>query len=1478
MALSTTIDDLRYSDHYGVLNSSLSFVDENFSISEIDDPVDLTCTDELLNDPFDDNSDTESNNDIIEHQSNNYRFVHRRFFVRFITRLSRIWNIAIRQANRVRFFDATLEFPPDVLINCFWVGKQAPVLELMKNNPLIFQKPCLLKWSEYHFFPWDLRFLNQQYLNLLIPSPTSTYIDPTDDSTKKYQHFYIAALEYMPQQFIMDIEWLEDYTDACEFCDSPLSIAADERVQKICYFFTVEYWPKYLMQHDDGNGCDCIPYCYISCGSRQKSDTKMKRSYHVVFRCSGNCSFKDFEHMKSYAEILCHDIKTKSDRLPHDLIYTKAGYGDSRTDSIIDIGVYTRNRVFRLIGSHKDTKTTVSMQPLTNYTIIDTPPNADDFSLHCHAYVDHNTVRRLYKPLDESKKLTTEQRRIRVHCPRNSHARVVNNGPIPLQGANVRDEVIEYTENIFRNVFSYPTAMVRCTVDQLGHARYSVIIPSHEKVCISRVLDHVLAKGNPQNFIIKGGEYYYNWYRVSRALAYFFKDDENTGYAEWQKFSGWADRGRSNLSQWQSSMKNVIENNRTFDLYVEMRFILITAKVITENVSARTLLDEIFMQNAIGTETSYPCICSTFDQPLAHNKFHVTLRIANDGDIFATCYGDSHGYLATRALPKTKYLGNYLLFSQANINRRFYMNTRYVEQGLPENFMTGVLQRFADQADFKEDILIKSNMGTGKTYLLNSLINLPSDKSVLIVTNRQALADALYHRMKDYIPGLQHYQEVIASGSKQWQSIPESNRRIVVQLDSLPRVTSLGVFTSTGFGSVQARESRAWDVVAFEESESLCNYMSSETLFKQRRSVCTLFSDVIARCKLLMVMDAHLNIRTMEFLRLVRPNPSSRTLIQNLSSPLARRQINCYSKETFSSQMIYSLRQGKRIAVISNSRTKIEVFRRIILKFFPDIALKAYTSNSTIADKQEIGVCNREWTKYTVVMWSPFISSGVDFSVDHFDVAFVYIVSNSSPAREVHQQSCRVRQLKDNMVFVYIDSKCSSLSEKSYQTTEELVNAMRDAFVDGVVFAGSRFPRLLNSDIVHDFHKGYWSVDDPLTMLIFHNYFEYYRSSKNMREEYRRLALQQGDTWAGQALVDIDELRLVSKNDLIEIEAEVQKTFVDSVSDGVVRPLEELRNESLDLPKGDHIKTELAYYYNLQNVKNRLIIEELTQPSVQQCAVKFYLFCLASMTNASDAQLYFNRLDRHILRLAETNDPVSGEVDGMVEEREWTYLPGWHHMKLAFRIFDHSARSFMQIYPIKQIIECFNIFEFRLGDGYIKNLLQQFRSSSNQPRNIARFVRMVLPVIEYLPNQPDIPPRTLLPEPCTDDKNYRPAFKDEVFRSMSAGDIDGIAPLSDLEVYYCRVARLLMQRCIRFFGLKPRKTDFNNKRKVYQLMAYHIFDQNNDSRLFPFTRPDMNFEEEVPRPRTTPRTGRRSTSMIDMLIESANSSDTDNEM
>ena len=391
-----------------------------------------------------------------------------------------------------------------------------------------------------------------------------------------------------------------------------------------------------------------------------------------------------------------------------------------------------------------------------------------------------------------------------------------------------------------------------------------------------------------------------------------------------------------------------------------------------------------------------------------------------DGVVFCGCFG------AECAKKKKVILGSLLVKSPLE-------DSNYAEQvnepklTINKNNKVNELMNEFIKNDNKKVVCIKSRCGTGKTHTMCEYINkyiteIKPDARILMISTRQSYARAMCYDMKTkHNTHLINYLDYKEEGNDINELKNES--RICISLESLHYVL---------------KDWKPYDIVIFDESESICRHIFSTTIKGGELRTYGHLQDLINYSKKVFVLDADLGNASMKLMAKV---PSSKfTLINNTYNENHRQYNITQNEKEWMNDIKSNILNNKRLFIVVLSKKRcIELSNELKvyvnqyndmngIKSNPD-DVKLITGGMGSIEKKNMMNVNDDWSKSKIVITNSATGAGIDFSKTlHFDYIYgrlgvnEYACGISTPAEFI--QIChRVRNPINNTINILSDSK-----------------------------------------------------------------------------------------------------------------------------------------------------------------------------------------------------------------------------------------------------------------------------------------------------------------------------------------------------------------------------------------------------------------------------------------------------------------------
>jgi hypothetical protein len=290
--------------------------------------------------------------------------------------------------------------------------------------------------------------------------------------------------------------------------------------------------------------------------------------------------------------------------------------------------------------------------------------------------------------------------------------------------------------------------------------------------------------------------------------------------------------------------------------------------------------------------------------------------------------------------------------------------------------------------------LVKAAKGAGKTTALVPILR--DRKSVLVIGHRVNLLRHICQRF-----GIDFYLI---------PDVVEESKRLGICLDSLGRLAEPRL--------------RVFDTVVIDECEQVLGHFLAKTIQPRHpERLFVIFKTLVARAKTVIAMDADLDWPTLDTLTKMRSLETPITIITN--DYREHRVINFYvSDKHLVDDMMESLKDGKRLMVVGNSKARINDLTEAIKDRFPE--MKTLTVTAETVNEKEVQEFMlhpaKRATDYQVILSSPSLTCGIDISFEgdavKIDVVYGFCDRRITSHFEFDQHISRVRTPGATKVWV----------------------------------------------------------------------------------------------------------------------------------------------------------------------------------------------------------------------------------------------------------------------------------------------------------------------------------------------------------------------------------------------------------------------------------------------------------------------------
>lgn len=330
-------------------------------------------------------------------------------------------------------------------------------------------------------------------------------------------------------------------------------------------------------------------------------------------------------------------------------------------------------------------------------------------------------------------------------------------------------------------------------------------------------------------------------------------------------------------------------------------------------------------------------------------------------------------------------------------------------------------------------LLIKSNMGTGKTKALVTYIEkLPADIHVIIISFRRSYTT----KMKADLGGkFVDYRDVKG---------PIKSTRVIIQLESLHRL-ELPIGKRV--------------MLVLDESESILTQVENPSTVRAgtMKANWKNFEWLVRNSEKLIAMDALASHRTYTLLEKTRNNVHMHInsyVPENPPQDIYYKHVDEFHREVMDAA---SRAKEAPIVIVTSSRAEAETLNKKIMAYGVQIAM--YTGDSTEQVKAQLNDVHAAWATVDVLIYTSTISAGCSFELPRFTKVFAYFTSKSCDFITCIQMLGRVRDISSREYHIYVDSHPADMPN----TMKAVEQAMADrADIAGIDTNPMGMPTMIN--------------------------------------------------------------------------------------------------------------------------------------------------------------------------------------------------------------------------------------------------------------------------------------------------------------------------------------------------------------------------------------------------------------------------------
>lgn len=373
--------------------------------------------------------------------------------------------------------------------------------------------------------------------------------------------------------------------------------------------------------------------------------------------------------------------------------------------------------------------------------------------------------------------------------------------------------------------------------------------------------------------------------------------------------------------------------------------------------------------------------------------------------------------------------------------------------------------------DVNDTIFIKSKMGSGKTTAVIDYIKKNNIKSFLIISCRKTLTYSLCEKLKENNIDVNNYITLKKSNIK-------LSERLIISPDSLYKIDY---------------PLKKFDLIWIDECVSLMSYLGNYLFIsEQKNNDITIIIDwLFKNCNNFLLTDADLNDNIIRYYLYYRQIENS--VLINYDNFIDENNYILYEEENIIlEKLIDDVNNNNNIYICTDTlKGSKKIYNTIVdLNIVDANDILLYNSESDNKYEKEMYNVNKFWSKYKIIIVSPKVIFGVDFTLKYIDYIYCFYSCNTITVRECIQQIGRIRNLRKKDVNIYIKNVVKKDIEYNIVNIKyDLENNINNIFYKQSINDINNILKLLKFNINK---MGYKNIDinDNINYLLIYSLYE----------------------------------------------------------------------------------------------------------------------------------------------------------------------------------------------------------------------------------------------------------------------------------------------------------------------------------------------------------------------------------------------------
>jgi len=230
-----------------------------------------------------------------------------------------------------------------------------------------------------------------------------------------------------------------------------------------------------------------------------------------------------------------------------------------------------------------------------------------------------------------------------------------------------------------------------------------------------------------------------------------------------------------------------------------------------------------------------------------------------------------------------------------------------------------------------------------------------------------------------------------------------SSNKLIIQVESLHRLDV----------------SNPPDLLILDECESIFEQFDSGNMKGNFNSSFAVFKYLMKFSKYIIGMDANITNRSYNLFTHFRGVENIYYHYNSFKNAGKNKYYFTTKELVWFNQLLTDVGNGKKVVIPVNTLSFAKIVYEYLSTTFKDKVIKLYCGETDQVEKVEhFKDVKKYWSQYDVLIYSSSVSAGISFEEIHYDRLFAHFTNRTCSALTAIQMCGRVRQLKDETLFI----------------------------------------------------------------------------------------------------------------------------------------------------------------------------------------------------------------------------------------------------------------------------------------------------------------------------------------------------------------------------------------------------------------------------------------------------------------------------